>query len=127
MSDIESGAKTWASLSNSLETDAIYCANQIVEQKSKVKKPKDNVKKSKDQAGKACTTYYSHRSSDGCAWEHKNEGQSCVFDHYCSWCKTNRDVKEKHKLIQSIKPQNSNYSLKLLRTMKFYRLCLLRV
>ena len=99
VSDIESGAKTWTSLSNSLETDAIYCANQVVEQRNRTKKSKDSTKKSKDTNGKACTTFNSHRSSDGCAWEHKNEGQTCVFEHYCSWCKTNRDVKDKHKLI----------------------------
>ena len=99
VSDIESGAKTWQSLSNSLEPDAIYCANQLVEQRSKVKKTKDNPKKVKDLSTKACTTYNSHRSSEGCAWEHRNDGQTCVFEHYCSWCKNNRDVKEKHKLV----------------------------
>ena len=99
VSDIESGSKTWESLSMGLETDAIYCANQIVDQRNRSKKPKDVTRKPKNSNGKSCTTYNSHRSSDGCAWEHKNEGQSCVFEHFCSWCKTNRDVKEKHKLI----------------------------
>ena len=47
-----------------------------------------------------CTTFNTHRSSDGCAWEQRNEGESCVFKHFCSWCKSNRDVEEKHKAFQ---------------------------
>ena len=103
VADIESGAKTWASLSNGLETDAIYCANQIVELKNKAKKPKepkDPKKDKKDAKSKVCTTYNSHRASEGCVWEHNNTGESCVFKHYCSWCKTNREVEEKHKAYQ---------------------------
>ena len=39
ISDIESGSKSWCSLSKGLETDALYCANQTVDlrNKSKVK------------------------------------------------------------------------------------------
>ena len=105
IADIESGAKTWSTLSKGLETDAIYCANQIVELKNKSKKPvkdpKDpkNSKVDKDRKTKACTTYNTHRSSEGCFWEHNNKGESCVFEHYCSWCKANRDIKEKHKVF----------------------------
>ena len=106
VADIESGAKTWATLSNGLETDAIYCANQIVELKNKAKKvPKDpkDLKKDppkKDAKSKVCTTYNTHRASDGCVWEQNNKGESCVFKHYCSWCKLNREVEEKHKVHQ---------------------------
>ena len=105
ITDIESGAKTLSTLSKGLETDAIYCANQIVELKNKSKKPvkdpKDpkNSKVDKDRKTKACTTYNTHRSSEGCFWEHNNKGESCVFEHYCSWCKANRDIKEKHKVF----------------------------
>ena len=105
IADIESGAKTWSTLSKGLETDAIYCANQIVELKTKAKKPgkdpKDpkNPRVDKDRKSKACTTYNTHRSSEGCFWEHNNKGESCIFEHFCSWCKSNRDVKEKHKVF----------------------------
>ena len=105
VADIESGAKTWSTLSKGLETDAIYCANQIVELKNKAKKPvkdpKDvkNPRDKKDTKVKACTTFNTHRSSDGCFWEHNNRGETCIFEHFCSWCKTNRDVKEKHKVF----------------------------
>lgn len=105
VNDIESGAKTWSTLSKGLETDAIYCANQIVDLKNKAKKPakdpKDpkNPRGDKDRKSKPCTTYNTHRSSEGCYWEHNNKGESCIFEHFCSWCKTNRDVKEKHKLF----------------------------
>ena len=108
IADIESGAKSWATLSNGLETGAIYCANQIIELKNKSKKdpkalkdPKDPKKSGgKDAKPKACTTYNTHRASDGCVWEQNNKGENCVFKHYCSWCKTNREVEEKHKLFQ---------------------------
>ena len=105
VADIESGAKTWSTLSKGLETDAIYCANQIVELKNKAKKPvKDpkepkNPRDKKEAKVKACTTFNTHRSSEGCYWEHNNKGESCIFEHFCSWCKTNRDVKEKHKVF----------------------------
>ena len=105
VSDIESGVKTWDTLSNGLETDALYCANQIIELKIKSKKgikdvkKDDAVKKDKGKT-KACTTFNTHRSSEGCAWEQRNEGESCVFKHFCSWCKANRDVEEKHKAFQ---------------------------
>lgn len=108
IADIESGAKSWATLSNGLETDAIYCANQIVELKNKSKKdpktlkdPKDPAKKSaKDPKAKPCTTFNTHRASDGCAWEQNNKGETCVFKHFCTWCKANREVEERHKLFQ---------------------------
>ena len=71
INDIESGGKSWANLSNGLETDAIYCANQVVELKNKSKKKdpkegqgqslKDN-KKTKDPK-KPCTTYNEQRGS----------------------------------------------------------------
>ena len=104
ISDIESGAKTWSTLSNGLETDAIYCANQIVELKNKIKKSGPTERKDKrdkkDGKAKACTTFNTHRASEGCFWEHNNKGETCIFEHFCSWCKTNRDVKEKHKLFE---------------------------
>ena len=106
IADIESGAKSWESLSTGLETDAIYCAKETVELKNKAKKtPKDlkdpkRPKDPKDAKNKTCSTFNTHRASDGCYWEHHNKGETCVFEHFCSWCKTNRDVKEKHKVIQ---------------------------
>lgn len=103
IADIESGAKDWETLSGGLETDAIYCAKEIIELKNKVKKPSKDLKetrKLKDpKDSKICSTYNTHRSSEGCYWEHTNKGEVCVFDHHCSWCKANRDTKEKHKLI----------------------------
>ena len=105
IADIESGDKSWDTLSNGLETDAIYCAKEVVELKNKAKKPLKIEKKvpedkaKKDPKKNGCTTYNSHRASDGCFWEHTNKGESCVFDHFCSWCKANRNVFEKHKAL----------------------------
>ena len=105
IADIEAGVKTWDSLSNGLETDAIYVAKETVDLKNKAKKPlrdpKDpkKPKEPRDPKNKPCSTYNSHRSSEGCYWEYTNKGGSCVFEHFCSWCKINRDVKEKHKEI----------------------------
>ena len=108
ISDIESGAKTWSTLSNGLETDALYCANQTVELKNKTNNKKSSQgpndrkdkKDKRENKSKPCTTYNTHRASEGCFWEHNNRGETCVYEHFCSWCKTNRDVKEKHKLFE---------------------------
>ena len=102
IADIESGAKTWDNLSVGIEPDAIYCAKETVEIRTKLKKPKDPKDRKLDDKKpqkKLCTTYNTHRSSEGCYWEHTNQGQVCVFDHYCSWCKQNRNVVEKHKAL----------------------------
>ena len=104
LSDIEAGVKTWETLSSGLETDAIYVAKETVELRNKPKTPKnlkdlkDKPKTDKKDTKKSgCTTYNTHRASDGCYWEHLNKGQTCIFDHFCSWCKSNRNVVEKHK------------------------------
>ena len=106
ISDIESGAKYWGSLSNGLETDAIYVAKEIVELKNKSKKitpaNRDKTDSKSDRPKKekpGCTTYNTFKGSEGCYWESQNKGESCVFDHFCSWCKTNRNTVEKHKMI----------------------------
>ena len=102
ISDIESGSKSWESLSVGSEPDSIYCAKETVEnrlkQSKKVKDPKKNVDvPRRDSKKQACTTYNTHRSSDGCYWESQNRGETCVYDHYCSWCKEHKSVIEKHK------------------------------
>ena len=103
IADIEAGAKSWDTLAKGLETDSIYCAKETVELKNKAKKPlrepKDTKKPKdpKDSKKIGCTTYNTHRASDGCFWEHNNKGETCVFEHFCSWCKANRNVTEKHK------------------------------
>ena len=102
ISEIESGSKSWESLSIGIEPDSIYCAKETVDIRLKAKKkdPKDpprGVKTDKKEK-KLCTTYNTHKSSDGCYWEHLNKGETCIYDHYCSWCKQNRGVAEKHKL-----------------------------
>ena len=112
IADIESGDKSWDTMSNGLETDAIYCAKETVELKNKAKKPAKVEKKvfedkpKKDPKKNGCTTFNTHRASDGCFWEHTNKGDNCVFEHYCSWCKANRNVTEKHKAIHcEFKPE----------------------
>ena len=66
ISDIESGVKSWESLSNGLETDAIYVAKEVVALKLNSKKPaKDKDEKSDGKTEKAkkefkmtgCTTF----------------------------------------------------------------------
>ena len=105
ISEIESGSKSWDSLSIGIEPDSIYCAKETVDIRLKAKKKEPNPNPRGVKSGiekkdkKLCTTYNSHRSSEGCYWEHLNKGESCVFDHYCSWCKQNRSVVEKHKVL----------------------------
>ena len=57
-------------------------------------------KSKKDPKANGCTTYNTHRASEGCYWEHLHQGEQCAFEHSWSWCKLNRNVVEKHKLIQ---------------------------
>ena len=100
ISDIESGAKSWNSLSNGIEPDSIYCAKETVENRLKAKKTSSSKDTKKDPAKKdrkACTTFNTHRSSEGCFWEHQNKGKTCVFEHFSSRCKQNRNTVEKHK------------------------------
>ena len=108
VADIESGAKSWEGLSNGLESDAIYVAKEVVLLKNQSKKAKDskldksevkNDKTKKDPKTNGCTTYNTHRSSEGCYWESINKGETCVYEHYCSYCKANRNSVEKHKSI----------------------------
>ena len=107
--DIESGAKSWDTLANGLETDSIYMAKETVELRNKAKKPKEpKVPKEErvDPKKTGCTTYNSHRSSEGCMWEAQNKGKTCIFKHFCAWCKLNRDVEEKHKAMHcEFKPE----------------------
>ena len=106
ISDIESGIKSWENLANGLEPDAIYIAKETVELRNKSKKvlkPKKEEDKPKTDPKKTgCTTYNTHRSSEGCLWEHRNKGETCVFKHFCTWCKANRDVEEKHKSLNCV-------------------------
>ena len=100
ISDIESGVKSWESLSSGIEPDSIYCAKETVENRTKASKKTQLNKDFKDRKPKkVCTTYNTHRSSEGCLWEQQNRGEKCVFDHFCSWCKENRNVSEKHKVF----------------------------
>ena len=104
ISDIEAGGKSWKTLSGGIEPDSIYCAKEVVQNRPQIKKigNKDKDRRNIDEKPKSvkklCTTYNTHRSSEGCYWEHQNKGEACVFSHYCSWCKDNRNVAEKHKL-----------------------------
>ena len=101
ISDIESGAKSWTTLSNGIEPDSIYCAKETVDNRQKAKKANQvkELKKDSRKEKKACTTYNTHRSSEGCYWESQHQGETCVFEHYCSWCKQNRNAVEKHKAL----------------------------
>ena len=104
ISDIESGIKSWDTLSNGLESDAMYMAKETVELRSKtnkkgIKNKNEDAKSKSDPKKTGCTTYNTNRSSDGCLWEHRNRGETCVFKHFCSWCKANRDVEEGHKAL----------------------------
>ena len=55
---------------------------------SKNRSKKDKRDK-KDGNPKACTTFNTHRASEGCFWEHNNKGETCIYEHFCSWCQTN--------------------------------------
>lgn len=110
IADIESGIKSWETLANGIEPDSIYMAKETVELRNKAnakknksvdpsKKTKDDNVKRGDPKKNGCTTYNTHRSSEGCFWESQHRGETCVYKHFCSWCKLNREVEEKHKVF----------------------------
>ena len=92
--DIEMGYKTWESLNKSIDPTAWQFARETVPPKIK----KDNTEKpSKSQ--RLCTTYNAFKMGVGCHYEHNNAGESCIYQHVCSKCKSKGLVK-KHKAWQ---------------------------
>ena len=104
IADIESGVKSWDTLANGLETDSIYMDKETIELRNKVKNVLDLrtqklLKKLMMTSLKGPTLRKipalpttPNCSSEGCYWEHVNQGQNCAFDHFCSWCKLNQSL-----------------------------------
>ena len=101
LQNIEHGLKNWETLDKTIDPTAWTMAKEIVP-KAKVpsqSQPGKNSNNSNNgQQQKMCTTWNSFRQ-EGCHYESNNPGQSCVFLHFCSHCKS-KGFNRKHKLWQ---------------------------
>ena len=99
--DIEQGFKTWQNLDRSIDPTAWTYAKEVAPPKPKPQTaPKtDQTSQNKGSgSGKNCTTWNTFKQP-GCAYEHNNPGESCIYQHNCSKCRAKNLVK-KHKAWQ---------------------------
>ena len=106
--DVETGQKSWEDLPVNILADTFLHAKDTVTMKAKKtnvvgdkdpKNDKKKKKKSEDGKGKACTTYNTFRTGEGCAYEFNNSESKCVFEHYCRKCFAKNGQKETHKAL----------------------------
>ena len=75
--------------------------------KEMIPKGKPNVANNKapnPNSTRNCTTYNTFRK-EGCSFEHNNPGETCIYAHICSKCKT-----KGHKGIYCPNPNKQNVS-----------------
>ena len=100
---METGQKTWEDLPVNIMADTFLHAKDTVAMKEKKKVPAADPEKKKNKKvekvkGKACTTYNTFRTGEGCAYEFNSESK-CVFEHYCKKCFSKTGKKESHKAL----------------------------
>ena len=95
--DIEMGYKTWTSLDRSIDPTAWTYAKEVVP--SPTLKTNQQPNRGQNEKGlgptKLCTTWNTFKQQ-GCHYEHHNQGETCVFQHFCSKCKL-KGLFKKHK------------------------------
>ena len=97
--DVEFGIKSFEFLSKSIDPMAWTLAKELQKpSKSNPQNGKSNVSNNGTQ--KMCTTWNSFRN-EGCQWEHSHPGESCVYQHICSFCK-GKGLSRKHKFWQCL-------------------------
>ena len=101
--DMESGRRSWEDLPAHILPDIFLHAKDTVAMRaSKNRKPENEDKKKakkKGEATKACSTYNTFRTGDGCAYEWSNSDKKCEFEHYCKKCHQKSGKKERHKAL----------------------------
>ena len=102
--EVETGRRTWEELPAHILPDIFLHAKDMVAMRT-VKNPKskseDEKKKLKKKADgtKACSTYNTFKTGEGCAYEWSNSDKKCEFDHYCRKCFQKSGKKERHKAL----------------------------
>ena len=100
--DMESGRRSWEELPAHILPDIFLHARDTVAMRSNKpkNKPEEKIKgKKKTDGSKACSTYNTFRTGEGCAYEWSNSDKKCEFDHYCKKCHQKSGKKERHKAI----------------------------
>ena len=97
LKDIEQSFKSWKTLDKSIDSSAWNFAIRMV---PPVKNQNLNQKSqnSNSNSQKVCTTWNTFKQ-DGCSYEFKNPGESCVYLHQCSSCAKRGFPNRKHKSI----------------------------
>ena len=97
LKDIEQSFKSWETLDKSIDSSAWNFAIRMV---PPVKNQNLNQKSqnSNSNSQKVCTTWNTFKQ-DGCSYEFKNPGESCVYLHQCSSCAKRGFPNRKHKSI----------------------------
>ena len=96
--DIEQGFKSWQTLDRSIDPTAWAYARELVPPKPRINNPGKTVSSAQIGSGKVCTTWNTFRK-EGCHYEFHNQGETCVFQHFCSKCKV-KGLQKKHKAWQ---------------------------
>ena len=102
--EVETGRRTWEDLPAHILPDIFLHAKDMVAMRS-VKPPKSKAedekknKKKKSDGDKACSTYNTFKTGEGCAYEWSNSDKKCEFDHYCKKCFQKSGKKERHKAL----------------------------
>ena len=101
--DMETGRRTWDDLPAHILPDIFLHARDTVAMRS-AKNPKKDTEdkkkgKKKGEGNKACSTYNTFRTGDGCAYEWSNADKKCEFEHYCKKCYQKSGKKERHKAL----------------------------
>ena len=99
VSDIESTNKSWESLGKNIDAMA-WAYSKELNPRTKPNLPNPSTKSNNISGSnqKLCTTYNTFRK-DGCHYEHTNPGESCVYLHVCSRCRS-KGLQRKHKAWQ---------------------------
>ena len=102
--DMETGRRSWEELPAHILPDIFLHAKDTVAMKNvknSKKDPEDPKKKGKKkfEGNKACSTYNTFRTGEGCAYEWSNTDKKCEFEHYCKKCFQKTGKKERHKSL----------------------------
>ena len=100
VSDIEVNLKSWETLDKNIDAMAwAYSKELNPRSKPNLTGPvKTNTSGGSGNSQKLCTTFNTFRK-EGCHFEHQNPGETCVYLHNCSRCRS-KGLQRKHKAWQ---------------------------
>ena len=99
--DVEFGLKHWDTLPKTIDSLSWTYAKEVTPKPKMASQPKPN--NNSNQSQKLCTTWNTFRK-EGCSYENSNPGESCIYLHFCSRCRS-KGLNRKHKLWQCTEPE----------------------